>query len=78
MLIVALMSIIIAVAGLLEGFTTLRLVQIAAVLSGQVPYGLFFMVVVAYALGAANIAKAGALVQQTNAIESLRDRKSVV
>ncbi len=71
MLIVALMSIIIMGAGLLEGFTTLRLVQIAAVLSGQVPYGLFFMIVVAYALGAATIAKAGALVQQTNAIESL-------
>lgn len=71
MLIVAMMSIIIIVAGLLEGFTALRLVQIAAVLSGQVPYGLFLMIVVAYALGAATIAKQGALVQQTNAIESL-------
>ncbi len=71
MLMVAIMSIIILVAGLLEGFTALRLVQIAAVLSGQVPYGLFLMIVVAYALGAATIAKQGALVQQTNAIESL-------
>src|SRR5262245_12841230 len=41
MLVVLLMSIIILVASLLEGLSTLRLVQIAAVLSGQVPYGLF-------------------------------------
>jgi cation-transporting P-type ATPase E len=71
MLVVLLMSIIILVASLLEGLSTLRLVQIAAVLSGQVPYGLFLMIVVAYALGASTIAKQGALVQQVNAIESL-------
>ena len=65
------MSIIILVASLLEGLPTMRLVQIAAVLSGQVPYGLFLMIVVAYALGASTIAKQGALVQQVNAIESL-------
>lgn len=71
MLVVAVMSIIILVTGLLEGLSTLRLVQIAAVLSGQVPYGLFFMIVVAYAFGASTMAKQGALVQQVNAIESL-------
>jgi cation-transporting ATPase E len=71
MLVVLLMSIIILVASLLEGLSTLRLVQIAAVLSGQVPYGLFLMIVVAYALGASTIARQGALVQQVNAIESL-------
>jgi cation-transporting P-type ATPase E len=71
MLVVAVMSIIILVAGLLEGLSTLRLVQITAVLSGQVPYGLFFMIVVAYTLGAAKMARQGALVQQVNAIESL-------
>jgi cation-transporting ATPase E len=43
----------------------------AAVLTGLVPYGLFTMIVVGYALGAAKIARQGALVQQTNAIESL-------
>jgi cation-transporting ATPase E len=47
------------------------LVQIAAVLTGQVPYGLFLMIVVAYALGAAKVGRQGALVQQTNAVESL-------
>lgn len=71
MLVVAVMSVLILVAGLLEGLPTVRLVQIAAVLSGQVPYGLFLMVVVAYALGASAIAKQGALVQQINAVESL-------
>ncbi|MCB9078059.1 MAG: HAD-IC family P-type ATPase [Anaerolineaceae bacterium] len=71
MMVVVIMSIIILVTGLFEGLSTVRLVQIAAVLSGQVPYGLFLMIVVAYALGASTIAKQGALVQQVNAIESL-------
>src|SRR4051794_1943132 len=71
MLVVVVMSIIIFVSALLEGLPTVRLVQIAAVLSGQVPYGLFLMIVVAYAIGAATIAKEGALVQQVNAVEAL-------
>jgi cation-transporting P-type ATPase E len=71
MLVVVVMSIIIVVASLLEGLTTVRLIQVAAVLSGQVPYGLFLMIVVAYAIGASTIAKQGALVQQVNAVESL-------
>src|ERR687894_15093 len=71
MLVVVVMSIIIFVASLLEGLSTVRLVQIAAVLSGQVPYGLYLMIVVAYALGASKIARQGALVQQVNAVESL-------
>lgn len=71
MLVVVVISIIIFGASVLEGLSTVRLVQIAAVLSGQVPYGLFLMIVVAYALGASTIAKQGALVQQTNAVESL-------
>jgi len=71
MLVVAVMSIIIFIAAVLEDLPTVRLIQLAAVLSGQVPYGLFLMIVVAYALGAATIAKQGALVQQINAVESL-------
>lgn len=59
MLVVVVMSVIILVASLLEGLSTVRLVQIAAVLSGQVPYGLFLMIVVAYALGASAIARQG-------------------
>ncbi len=52
MLVVTFMSVIILVAAVFEGLPDVRLVQIAAVLSGQVPYGLFLMITVAYALGA--------------------------
>jgi cation-transporting ATPase E len=55
----------------LEGFTLLRVVQITAVLSGLVPYGLFFLIAVAYTAGASRIAGCGALVQQVNAVESV-------
>ncbi len=54
----------------LEGFTLLRVVQITAVLSGLVPYGLFFLIALAYTAGAARIVGYGALVQQVNAVES--------
>ena len=70
-LVVGIISVIILAAGLLEGLSTVRLVQVAAVLSGQVPYGLFLITVVSYALGASAIARQGALVQQVNAVESL-------
>ena len=53
MLFVAVFSILIFAAAMLEGLSNIRLVQIAAVLTGQVPYGLFLMIVVAYSLGAA-------------------------
>jgi cation-transporting ATPase E len=55
----------------LEGFTLLRVVQITAVLSGLVPYGLFFLIAVAYTAGAVRVAGRGALVQQVNAVESI-------
>jgi cation-transporting ATPase E len=71
MVVVAVFSIIIFLAASLEGLPSVRLAQIAAVLSGQVPYGLFMMIAVAYALGAAAIARQGALTQESNAIESL-------
>lgn len=71
MLLVTVFSILILAASMLEGLSNIRLVQIAAVLTGQVPYGLFLMIVVAYALGAAKVGREGALVQQTNAVESL-------
>jgi cation-transporting ATPase E len=69
--IVALMSGVILLQTVLENFPLIRIVQISAVLSGQVPYGLFFLIALAYAVGAAGIARRGALVQQTNAVESL-------
>ena len=71
MLLVALMSATIMVQAALEGFSLVRVVQTTAVLSGLVPYGLFFLVAVAYSVGAAKSARDGALVQRVNAIESV-------
>lgn len=44
---------------------------VAAVVVGLVPNGLLLMIIVAYSLGAVRLAGQNALVQQTNAIESL-------
>ena len=71
MTLTVLMSGAILAQALLEGFTLVRIVQITAVLSGLVPYGLFFLIAVAYTAGAARIAGSGALVQQVNAVESV-------
>ena len=71
MALTVLMSGAILAQAALEGFTLLRVVQITAVLSGLVPYGLFFLIAVAYTAGAARIAGRGALVQQVNAVESI-------
>ncbi|MEN3300569.1 HAD-IC family P-type ATPase [Pseudonocardia sp.] len=71
MALVVLMSGAILAQAALEGFTLLRVVQTTAVLSGLVPYGLFFLIAVAYTVGAATIAGRGALVQQVNAVESV-------
>ncbi|MBW0102885.1 HAD-IC family P-type ATPase [Pseudonocardia sp. KRD291] len=68
---VVLMSGAILAQALLDGSTVLRVVQTSAVLSGLVPYGLFFLIAVAYSVGAARIAGRGALVQQVNAVEAL-------
>ncbi|HAJ38824.1 MAG TPA: haloacid dehalogenase [Chloroflexi bacterium] len=54
-----------------HGGTLLESVQSASVVFGLAPSSLFLMIVVAYALGAIRIADKGALVQQSNAIESL-------
>ncbi|MGY1917193.1 HAD-IC family P-type ATPase [Blastococcus sp. SYSU DS0973] len=70
MLLVALMSATILLQAALEGFSLVRTVQTTAVLSGLVPYGLFFLVAAAYAAGAARTAGRGALVQRVNAVES--------
>jgi cation-transporting ATPase E len=71
MALVVLMSGAILAQAALEGFSLLRVVQITAVLSGLVPYGLFFLIALAYTRGAAMIAARGALVQQVNAVESV-------
>ncbi len=71
MALVVLMSGAILAQAALEGFSLLRVVQITAVLSGLVPYGLFFLIALAYTRGAVLIGRRGALVQQVNAVESI-------
>ncbi len=58
-------SYLIGVVGLEEG------VQIAAVVAGLVPAGLYLAITLAYALGAVRLASENAVIQQANAIESL-------
>ncbi len=60
-----------AVSAVLNGIPLVQSVQSAAVIAGIVPIGLFMAVIVAYSLGAVRIAGKGALVQQSNAVESL-------
>src|SRR3712207_7825324 len=52
MALTVLMSGAILAQAALEGFSVLRIVQITAVLSGLVPYGLFFLIALAYTAGA--------------------------
>lgn len=59
------------VSAMLYAIPLVRGVQMASVIAGLVPNGLFFMVIVAYALGALRIASQGALIQQSNSVESL-------
>jgi len=60
-----------AISAVLNNNPLVFSVQSAAVIAGMVPMGLFMAVIVAYSLGAVRIAGKGALVQQSNAIESL-------
>ncbi len=71
MLLALFIGFLILIASILANAPFMRQVQMAAVIAGLVPNGLFFMVVLAYALGALRIAQQGALVQQSNAVESL-------
>jgi cation-transporting ATPase E len=71
MVLVVLMSGAILLQAALEGLTLVRVVQTTAVLSGLVPYGLFFLIVLAYTAGAVTSSRRGALVQRVNAVESV-------
>ena len=71
MVVVVLMSGAIMLQAALDDLRVTRVIQTAAVLSGLVPYGLFFLIVLAYTGGAVVASRRGALVQQVNAVESL-------
>ena len=71
MLIALFLGFLLGVSAFLSDIPLMRGVQIATVVAGLVPNGLFFMVIVAYAIGAMRIVGRGALIQQANSVESL-------
>jgi cation-transporting ATPase E len=64
-------GLLLLISALLNSISLVRSAQMAAVIAGLVPNGLFLMVVVAYAMGALRIVGYGALIQQANSVESL-------
>ena len=71
LLVAAYLGVLLAVDTLLRGIPLVESVRMSVVILGLVPNGLFLAIAVAYALGAVRIAGHGALVQQSNAVESL-------
>ncbi|MBI5959265.1 MAG: HAD-IC family P-type ATPase [Chloroflexi bacterium] len=71
MLVAIFFGFLLAVSAYLSDLPLMRSVQAATVIAGLIPNGLFFMVIVAYAMGAVRISARGALVQQSNSVESL-------
>lgn len=71
MLMASFFGILFLISFFLASVPVVRQVQAAAIIAGLVPNGLFFMVILAYAMGALRIVRQGALVQQTNAVEAL-------
>ena len=69
--IVLYLEILLVIRGVLQSTAVGEFVANATLLAGLVPNGLFVSIAVAYALGAIRILRFGALVQQSNAIESL-------
>jgi cation-transporting ATPase E len=64
-------GLLLLISSILLAVPVVRSVQMAAVIAGLVPNGLFLMLIVAYAMGALRIVGRGALVQQSNSVESL-------
>ncbi len=71
LLVVIYLSSLLIFNGLIKRLALVDSVQNVTILAGLVPNGLFLSISIAYALGAVRIARSGALVQQSNAIESL-------
>ncbi|HET7172542.1 MAG TPA: HAD-IC family P-type ATPase, partial [Gaiellales bacterium] len=69
--IVMYLEILLVIRGFLRAAAIGDVVADATLIAGLVPNGLFVSIAVAYALGAIRILRFGALVQQSNAIESL-------
>jgi len=64
------LGILLGISFVMRGLPMVDTVRMAAVIVALVPQGLFFMTTVAYAMGALRVAGKGALIQQSNAVES--------
>lgn len=71
LLFVLYMEFLLVVTSLVGHINLAESVENSTIVAGLVPNGLFLSIAVAYALGAVRILRFGALVQQSNAIESL-------
>lgn len=72
LLVAAIFLWLLAGISMLMGLTPFaRSVENAAVIAGLVPSGLFLMITLAYAMGSVRMADRNALIQQSNAVESL-------
>jgi cation-transporting ATPase E len=71
LLIVLYVEFLLVLTSLLRQINLADSVENSTIVAGLVPNGLFLSIAVAYALGAVRIVRFGALVQQSNAIESL-------
>ncbi len=72
LLVAAIFLWLLAGISLLMGLTPFaQTVENAAVIAGLVPSGLFLMITLAYAMGSVRMADRNALIQQSNAVESL-------
>jgi cation-transporting ATPase E len=69
-LLVTQLGILLGISFLIHGTPIVEIVRMAAVIVALVPQGLFFMTTVAYAMGALRVAGKGALIQESNAVES--------
>ncbi|MGD9048570.1 MAG: HAD-IC family P-type ATPase [Anaerolineae bacterium] len=69
-LLVTQLGILLGISFLIQGLDMVEGVRMAAVIVALVPQGLFFMTTVAYAMGALRVAGQGALIQESNAVES--------
>jgi cation-transporting ATPase E len=65
------LGILFGMAMLIDQISATESARQAAVIVGLIPNGLFFMVTIAYAMGTVRMAGRGALIQQSNAVESM-------
>ena len=71
LLLASMIGILFAASFAMRNVSTVQSVQTAAVIAGLVPAGLILMTATAYAMGALRMSGKGALIQQSNAVESM-------